>query len=338
MNDRNKRSDILDGYLRFHGATLITMAAESAQNRAYAPYSGFKVGAAIIARVPVSSSTGQDPTHVFGGCNVENAAFDSSECAATSALMAAITAGAGPQDIIACCVLGTKRPCAGCLQKLAEFSPTDDPIMIHSGCGEISDVNTWRPLPAFLPDQFPNPRNAAAIAHTHIMVPPGRARIHTLRREEIIADLTHRHESRQPDENGALPLVQLLAEARNAARSAYNPYSKFPVGAAVLVMKPNGDHFIYRGCNIENAVHGATVCAERVALCSALAANDTMPGEIVACAIVGPTDEPPTMCGECRQVFSEFSSPEDPIMIHCGNQHGQGEWKRFTEILPWQFP
>lgn len=338
MDDRKKRRDILEGYIRFHGATLITMAAESAQGRAYAPHSGFKVGAAILAYIPISTSTGQDPLHVFSGCNVENAAFDSSECAGAGALMAAITAGAGPKDIVACCVLGTKRPCAGCLQKLAEFSPTDDPIMIHSGCGEVGDMRTWHPLPKFLPNQFPDPKNAAAIARTPIMVPPGRARILTLRREEIINGLVRRHEHRQPGEDGTLPLVQLLAEARNAAHSAYKPYSKFPVGAAVLAMKENGDHAVYRGCNIENAVLGATVCAERVALCSALAASGTMPGEIVACAIVSPTDEPITMCGECRQFFSEFSSPEDPIMFHCGNRHGQGEWQRFTEILPWQFP
>lgn len=316
----------LEGYLRYEGRTLIAMTAHSAQRNAYAPHSGFKVGAAILARVPVSTSSGQpDSLRVFGGCNVENAAFGSGVCAETSALTAAIAAGAGPADIIACYVVGTSRPCAGCLQQLAEFSPVQDPIMIH--CNN-ENHGEWLPLTALLPNQFPDAANAAAIKCTAIVAPPGRVTL--VEPHQRRGYLLQRYEA----------LAGLATIATRVPPNGYSPYSEFPVRAVVLTrnrLDPDAPWKTFCGCNIENAVHGLTACAESVALYSALMAG-VSPRDVIACAIVGPTEEPITMCGGCRQTFSEFSPTEDPMMIFCGNKFGQGKWLPFTEILPRQFP
>ena len=91
-----------------------------------------------------------------------------------------------------------------------------------------------------------------------------------------------------------------LAEAAVAACAhAYCPYSGFRVGAAVLT----GDGSISRGCNVENASLGLTVCAERNAIFRAVADGNTT---IVALALYTPTPEPATPCGACRQVIAEF--------------------------------
>jgi cytidine deaminase len=101
-----------------------------------------------------------------------------------------------------------------------------------------------------------------------------------------------------------MPPDELLAAARAARAQAYVPYSHFPVGAAVRA----DDGRIFTGCNIENASYGLTICAERVALFSAVAAGAR---RIAAVAVVAGEGDPAMPCGACRQALAEFG----PAMI-----------------------
>ncbi len=96
--------------------------------------------------------------------------------------------------------------------------------------------------------------------------------------------------------------ADLLQLARAAQQQAHAPYSKFNVGAAVLL--DNGE--IFTGCNVENASYGLTNCAERTAIFSAVAKLGGPNVKIVAVAVVNSQDAPCSPCGACRQVIAEF--------------------------------
>ncbi len=118
---------------------------------------------------------------------------------------------------------------------------------------------------------------------------------------------------------------RLLAAAREGAARAYAPYSHFPVGAAVML--PDGTIVI--GCNVENASYGLSVCAERVALWSAVAQGYR---DFVAMAVIVPSGSP---CGACRQVMSELCPPDMPVWVETED----GTVREFTvaELLPAAF-
>ncbi|HEY4014870.1 MAG TPA: cytidine deaminase [Polyangiaceae bacterium] len=103
-------------------------------------------------------------------------------------------------------------------------------------------------------------------------------------------------------------LSAAIDAARRARSFAYAPYSQYRVGAAIVTA---GER-IYAGCNVENATFGATICAERSAVCAMVAAGDKDP---VACVVVtrGPT--PGTPCGICRQVLAEFARDMDLLLL-----------------------
>jgi cytidine deaminase len=92
---------------------------------------------------------------------------------------------------------------------------------------------------------------------------------------------------------------RLEQAAKAASARAYCPYSRFPVGCAVMT----GDGAIASGCNVENASFGLTSCAERNAIFRAVADGAT---SIVAVLLYTPTPAPVTPCGACRQVIAEF--------------------------------
>ena len=95
----------------------------------------------------------------------------------------------------------------------------------------------------------------------------------------------------------------LLKAAALAAAKAYAPYSRYKVGAAIRAR----DGSVFTGCNVENASYGLTMCAERVAFASAVAAGHR---KFTAIAIAASGRLPPYPCGACRQVMAEFCEPD----------------------------
>lgn len=124
-----------------------------------------------------------------------------------------------------------------------------------------------------------------------------------------------------------LDYATLMAAAMAARERAYAPYSRFAVGAAVLTRGGN----IFPGCNIENAAYSVGVCAERAALFSAYAAGER---DIVALAVVTPTDDVASPCGACRQVLLELA-PRSRILLF--NLHGMQRLTTPQELLPHGF-
>ena len=102
---------------------------------------------------------------------------------------------------------------------------------------------------------------------------------------------------------------RLVSAARQAAEATYAPYSKFPVGAAVLTASGR----IFTGCNVENASYGLSCCAERTAVFKAVAGGAR---KIVAVAVYTLTLKPTLPCGACRQVIHEFG-PKAVILCAC---------------------
>lgn len=104
----------------------------------------------------------------------------------------------------------------------------------------------------------------------------------------------------------------LLAEARACLERAYVPYSRFPVAAAVIDEQGR----LFTGVNIENASYGLTICAERVAIFSAIAAGAR---RITAIAVTAEKLQPVTPCGACRQVMTEFCPTSTPVFLDLGS-------------------
>lgn len=121
--------------------TRLKSAAEAARAHAYAPYSHFRVGAALLGR----------SGRIYTGCNVENASFGATLCAERGAVSAAVVAGEREFAAIAITAGGVPVvPCGICRQVLAEFSPDGSlPVVCIEKAGD-----RVRPLCALLPDSF----------------------------------------------------------------------------------------------------------------------------------------------------------------------------------------
>ncbi len=118
-----------------------------------------------------------------------------------------------------------------------------------------------------------------------------------------------------------------IKEAIKAKENAYSPYSNFCVGAALLCENGN----VYTGCNVENLSYSATVCAERVALGSAVANGERKFRAVVIC---GGSDFC-SPCGVCRQVFSEFV--DDDFEVVLAKNENEIKVYKFSELLPYAF-
>lgn len=104
-------------------------------------------------------------------------------------------------------------------------------------------------------------------------------------------------------------LERLSNDALETQKKAYAPYSGYHVGAALLTEKGN----VYHGCNVENGSYGATICAERNAITTAIAEEGNMTIEAIAVATEGDNPGPP--CAICLQVMTEFARPDTEVYL-----------------------
>ena len=127
----------------------------------------------------------------------------------------------------------------------------------------------------------------------------------------------------------------LIAAARDAATRDYAPYSDFHVGAALAF----ADGSVVTGSNVENASYGLALCAETVAVASAMNAGTR--GGLVAVAVIGgkPGGAPATVtpCGRCRQVLNELAQlgGTDPVIWCAGG--AEVLELRLSDLLPHAF-
>lgn len=121
--------------------------------------------------------------------------------------------------------------------------------------------------------------------------------------------------------------TELIAAALDASERAYAPYSNFLVGAAILTTGGR----IFTGCNVENASYGLTVCAERIAVGTAVAAGHR---QFAGIAVASPNAATP--CGACREVLVEFG-PNLPILLIDSKQRDRITETRLEILLPAAF-
>lgn len=118
-------------------------------------------------------------------------------------------------------------------------------------------------------------------------------------------------------------LAELSARALAAAHHSYAPYSRFRVGAAILLTEPHEGH-IATGCNIENASFRLTTCAEQAAIASAV--GTLGPAVRLRAVAVANLNQAASMpCGACRQTLLEFSpDPAAVTVLFPGEPDGTG--------------
>lgn len=121
------------------------------------------------------------------------------------------------------------------------------------------------------------------------------------------------------------PLVETALLMRERA---YAPYSGYRVGSALLT----ADGVVHGGCNVENRTYGLTICAERVALVSAIA---TGIHEIDAVAVATASSPPAPPCGQCLDALAEFCSGDLPVLLV--NDRGERSEVQLRDLLPRPF-
>lgn len=125
-------------------------------------------------------------------------------------------------------------------------------------------------------------------------------------------------------------LEKLYEKAYEAYLNSYSPYSKFKVGACLLLK--NGDYIM--GTNIENASYGLSNCAERSALFQAYSLGYRK-YDIDKLMVIGNTETPISPCGACRQVISELMREESDVILT--NLYKDIKILKVKELLPYSF-
>ena len=120
---------------------------------------------------------------------------------------------------------------------------------------------------------------------------------------------------------------ELINMAVEASENAYAPYSRFAVGAAIEC----GDGSVVTGCNVECAALGTTFCAERNALCSAVARGYRAFRRI---AVYADSQDYCVPCGTCRQLLSEFSPNMEVLCVKSGGRYVS---YKLSDLLPAAF-
>lgn len=125
-------------------------------------------------------------------------------------------------------------------------------------------------------------------------------------------------------------IKNLMEEAHKIKPNSYSPYSNFRVGAAIKM----NDGKVFTGVNIENVSFGATNCAERSAIFTAIS-QGYAPKTIEAIAVSGDTEDFLPPCSICRQVLVEFCNPDTPVYLT--RQDGEILETDVEELVPFAF-
>lgn len=148
-----------------------------------------------------------------------------------------------------------------------------------------------------------------------------------LKKQKTIQKTIQKTKKTSQLEAPAKVLMALEAAWTNRLR-AHAPYSGFQVGAALVTASGR----VISGCNVENASYGGTVCAERVAIFTAVAQGEMKFSDVV---VVTDAQQPAFPCAFCLQVMAEFCDPEMKVWV--ANLQGIQSVHQFGELLPKPF-